>query len=349
MEPMPSDLSVVKGPYFRDLMDQPAALEATLAGLEVSPALSDMASRLRAGEFRRVVLTGMGSSYHALHPLNLELIGSGLTALMEEASELVYHKSRFFDPGTLLIVVSQSGHSAEILRLLEVNQGRASVMAVTNTPDSPLARQAGATVFTRAGHEFSVSCKTYVTALAALAWLGHLLCPEMGSPELAHAPVAVERYLSRWEGHVISLLEKLRGVRHLFLAGRGASLAAAGTGGLVVKESVHFHAEGMSSAGFRHGPFEMLSPETFVLVFSGDQSTCALNARLVRDITEQGGRSELVGEDAPSEVFRLPLAEPAVRPILEILPVQMITLALAAQKGREPGKFERASKITAVE
>ena len=346
---MQSDLSIVKGAYFRDLMDQPAALEATLAGLEVSPALSEMAARLRGGEFRRVVLTGMGSSYHALHPLNLELIGSGLTSLMEEASELVYHKSRLFDPSSLLIVVSQSGQSAEILRLLEVNQGRASVMAVTNTPDSPLARQAGAIVLTHAGREASVSCKTYVTGLAALAWLGRVLCPERGSSELAYIPVAAERYLSRWEDHVDSLLEKLRGVRHLFFAGRGASLAAAGTGGLMVKESDHFHAEGMSSAAFRHGPFEMLSPETFVLVFSGDQSTCALNARLVRDITEHGGRSELVGEDAPSEVFRLPVAEPALRPILEILPVQMITLALAAQGGREAGKFERASKITAVE
>ena len=350
---MPTDLSVVKGPYFRDLMDQPAALEATLGGLDVSPALSEMAAKLRGGEFHRVVLTGMGSSYHALHPLNLELISHGLTALMEETSELVHHKSSFFNRRTLLIAVSQSGRSAEVLRLLEVNQGRASVMAVTNTPDSPLARQAGATALTRAGDEFSVSCKTYVTALVALAWLGHVLCspsPEKRWSELAHVPVAVERYLSRWEDHVNSLLEKLRVVRHLFLAGRGASLAAAGTGGLVVKESDHFHAEGMSCAAFRHGPFEMLSPETFVLVFAGDQSsTRALNAGLVRDIVEHGGRSELVGEDAPSEVFRLPAATPAVRPILEILPVQMITLALAAQGGREPGKFELASKITTVE
>ncbi len=349
---MRADLSVVKGAYFRDLMDQPAALEATLAGLEASPALHAMASRLRGGEFDRVVLTGMGSSYHALHPLNLELIGHRLTALMEETSELVHYKSRFFDRRTLFIVVSQSGQSAEVVRMLEVNQGRASIIAVTNTPESPLARQADVMVLTKAGSEFSVSCKTYVSALVALTWLGHLLCShslEKSRMELDQAPAAAERYLSRWEDHVASLVEKLRGVRHLFLAGRGASLATVGTGGLIVKESDHFHAEGMSCAAFRHGPFEMLSPETFVLVFAGHESTRALNAGLVRDIVKHGGRSELVSEDALSEVFRLPVAPPDVRPILEILPVQMITLALGVQDGREPGNLELGSKITTVE
>ena len=57
--------------------------------------------------------------------------------------------------------------------------------------------------------------------------------------------------------------------RHLFLVGQGASLAAVGTGAGIVKEADHFHGEGMSSAAFRHGPFEMLSDETFVLVFGG--------------------------------------------------------------------------------
>jgi len=59
-----------------------------------------------------------------------------------------------------------------------------------------------------------------------------------------------------------------------------------GIGGLIVKESDHFHAKGMSCATFRRGPFEMLSPETFVLVFAGHESTRALNAGLVRDIIE---------------------------------------------------------------
>jgi glucosamine--fructose-6-phosphate aminotransferase (isomerizing) len=116
-----------------------------------------------------------------------------------------------------------------------------------------------------------------------------------------------------------------------------------------VKEADHFHAEGMSSAAFRHGPFEMLGDETFVLVFSGDARTKDLNIRLLADILEQGSRAEVCGEDASSIAFRLPDAAAGIGAILEILPVQMITLALAAQAKREPGRFELATKVTITE
>ena len=105
----------------------------------------------------------------------------------------------------------------------------------------------------------------------------------------------------------------------------------------------------MNSAAFRHGPFEMLSDETFVLVFSGEHKTRDLNQRLFEDVRQQQGRAELVGEGAASPSCALPTAPRSIHPILEILPVQMVTLALAAQVGREPGRFELASKVTTKE
>jgi glutamine---fructose-6-phosphate transaminase (isomerizing) len=264
----------------------------------------------------------------------------------------VHYKGRLLDPGTLLVVVSQSGRSAEILRLLEANQGRAAIVAITNTPDSPLAQQAGAVVLTRAGEEFSVSCKTYVTSMIAVQWLAAVLCAKdlRGvASELAQVAPAAERYLRSWESHVSALLHRLRGIRHMFLCGRGESLAAALTGSLIIKESTRFPAEGMSSAALRHGPLEMLGPASFVLIFAGSGAGRALNERLAKDVLDQGARAELVGDDAATEVFRLRAAPACVRPVLEILPVQMMTLALGAQAGREPGRFERASKVTTSE
>jgi hypothetical protein len=67
---MPEDLAMIEGEYLRDLLHQPLALENTLASLETSKALQHVAARLNKGRFQRVVLTGMGSSFHALHPLN---------------------------------------------------------------------------------------------------------------------------------------------------------------------------------------------------------------------------------------------------------------------------------------
>jgi len=121
---------------------------------------------------------------------------------MVETSELVHYKSRFFDPKTLIVAVSQSGQSAEMVRLIEVNQKRAAVIAVTNTSESPLALQSEATVLTWAGDEFSVSCKTYVTALMALKWLGHVLCQgdtRQARQELEEAAPAATTYLANWK------------------------------------------------------------------------------------------------------------------------------------------------------
>ncbi len=347
-----ADLNIIEGAYLRDILDQPRALKSTLESLEKTKPLEELASRLHRGKFQRIVLTGMGSSFHALHPLNLQLIDHGFTALMVETSELVHYKHRFFDPKTLIVAVSQSGRSAEMVRLAEVNRKRSSIIAVTNTPESPLVQHATAVVFTLAGEEFSVSCKTYVTALMALKWLGDILCRrdvKQTRRELSHAAPAVADYLTNWQKYVWSLRTCLENIRHLFFVGRGSSLAAVGTGALIVKESDHFHAEGMSSAAFRHGPLEMLSEEIFVLVFSGDAKTRALNLRLLADIQGQGRRAALAGEAAKLACFRIADHGASVRAILEILPIQIITLALAARERREPGRFELATKVTTTE
>ncbi|HYM78619.1 MAG TPA: SIS domain-containing protein [Candidatus Dormibacteraeota bacterium] len=349
---MPADLRLIEGQYLRDLLDQPGALEDTLAALDRPKPLMDLAQRLRRGEFQRIVLTGMGSSYHGLHPLHLELIGQGFTSMMVETSELVHYQVRLLDAKTLVVAVSQSGQSAETVRLLEVNGGRAEVIAVTNTPESPLAKHARAAVITRAGREFSVSCKTYVTTLMALQWLGDILCErdaEQSRRDLKSAAPTASEYLAEWKEHVSAIADRLRTIRHLFLVGRGASLAAVGAGALVIKESDHYHAEGMSSAAFRHGPVEMLSAETLVVVFSGDEKSRELNQRLLADIRQGSGLGELVGESSSLKSFRIADHGESVRPILEILPVQMITIALAALAKREAGKFDRATKITATE
>ena len=348
---MPADLHVIEGGYLRDILNQPEALQRTFEALEEPTALQGLSKKLNQGKFQQIVLTGMGSSFHALHPLDLQLVNYGFTSIMVETSELIHYKNRFFDPKTLIVAVSQSGQSAEMVRLAEVNRKRSPVIAVTNTPGSALAEHATAVLFTQAGSESSVSCKTYVATLMALKWLGGILCQrdvKRSRRELKHAAPAVAAYLADWKEYVLALAHSLKGIRHLFLVGRGSSRAAVGTGALTIKESDHFHAEGMSSASFRHGPFEMLSEETLVIVFSGDAKTRDLNRRLLTDIRQQGGRAELIGEKSEQKYFRL--AEyGGIRPMLEILPVQMVTLALAALVGREAGKFERATKITTTE
>jgi len=344
--------AIIEGQYLRDILDQPRALTATLGQLEVPKELDVLVRRLRKGEIKRVVLTGMGASFHALHPLSLWLNGYGYTAVAIETSELVHSLQRWFEPETLIIAISQSGESAEVVRLIEENRGRAAIVGITNATDSPLARQASASILTMAGKEFSVSCKTYVTALMALHLLGGFLCgcdASQTRQELAQSVPAVASYLRNWKDHVFELKAEIGRVRHLFLLGRGASLAATGEGALIVKESVRLHAEGMSSAAFRHGPLEMVDHETFAVVFAGAENTRALQAGLLDDIRQAGGKTGWIAEDASSGAWKLPKTPHAVRPILEILPVQMMTLAFAAEAGIEAGRFARIPKITTME
>jgi glucosamine--fructose-6-phosphate aminotransferase (isomerizing) len=295
----------------------------------------------------------MGSSHLGLVPLHLRLVDAGLLPLTVEASELLHYQRRLLDEGVLLVLASQSGRSAEILRLLEAVRGRVvATLAVTNTVDSLLAREAAAVVLTHAGEEATVSCKTYLAAQMALAWLGEVLAGgdrDATRAALAETTAATAAYLAAWRSHVDWLAERLQGVRAVYYTGRGASLAAASSAGLVTKESTHRPSEGMSSAAFRHGPMEMLDAGVFLLAFAGDARTRALNEALVADARAAGARAFLTADDAAEPAVRLPAVPALARPVVELLPVEMITLALAALDGREAGRFERVTKVTATE
>lgn len=343
---------IVEGAYLRDILDQPRALRETLAHLNGMISLEGIARQLQERAFRQVVLTGMGSSLYGLYSLSLLLNNSGYTALLIETSELVNYLQALIVPDTLFIVVSQSGQSAEIIRFLGLNAQQAQVLAITNTADSPLAEQAEVTLLTHAGPEFSVSAKTYVTALLVIEVVGAVLCRhqvEEAFRDLYDAPDRLDTYLHGWREHVEQLAGTLGEVEHLFMVGRGRSLAAANTGALILKESAKCHAEGMSSAAFRHGPMEMLSKRTFVAVFEGDAGTKDLNYRLFDDLQGQSGRAEIIGRGSSHPALCLPDSAERIRPIMEIVPVQMMTLALNARNGVEAGRFAFVTKITTVE
>jgi glucosamine--fructose-6-phosphate aminotransferase (isomerizing) len=344
--------TVIEGSYLTDFLAQPDVLCQVRAKLSDTAFDGTSALGIGSGRWRRVVLTGMGSSLHAQYPLHRALSGAGFASHWVETSEFLLGFDALYDAGTLLVGVSQSGESAELVSLV----GRAAefghVIGITNHPDSTLGRAAGTRLTLEAGVESRVSCKTYVATLAVLHWLGaQWLQGDAGRAleELEEAERATRAYLAGWRDHVRELLPLLDGITSVFVTGRGDSLAAAGTGGLILKESTRRHAEGMSAAAFRHGPLEMAGPNVLVLIFEGEATTAPLHRRLAQDIVGGGGEAVLVGPETRGlDVFRLPAVPVGVRPIMEILPVQMLSLALAARDGFEAGRFERASKITNI-
>ncbi len=344
---------IIPGRYLEDILAQPAALEATLRHtMSIPQEVVSLRDRLAAGQLKRIVLTGMGSSFYSLMPLYLALLNHGYEAVLVETSELIHYLPGLLRPDSLVVAVSQSGRSAEILRLLELTGNQGTLLAITNTPRSPLALAAKAVILTHAGDEFSVSSKTYLCTLAVAQLLEAVLCE--GDIETAHreqmsaVPLAAA-YLERWQDHVLELAPHLDGVEHLFLVGRGPSLAAAGTGALITKESVGVHAEAMSSAAFRHGPMEILRENTLVAVLEGGGVTRDLNQRLLQDIRESPSKSLLVGYHAELSALRIAPSSPRVLPILEALPFEMMTIAIGYLSSMEAGVFQRGAKVTVTE
>ena len=350
---MPTQAGVIEGAYLRDILEQPAAMRRTTDSLATSaPLIADVLALCRTHSIDRIILTGMGSSFHALHPLQIRLTLAGHYSQMVETSEAIHYLPGLFTRNTLTIAVSQSGESAEVVRLLRDGHLNGPVIGVTNTPGSTLATVANLTFLTSAGPESTVSCKTYLAGLQALHWLGAIFLNEKMSTtaeDLEAAAIAVGGYLDHWQAHAASLYDALDGIEQIFITGRGYSLATAGTGGLILKESTRSSSEGMSSAAFRHGPLEMLSRRVLACICLGDPRTASLNQRLHQEVSRTTAKTFLIGPGSDHPAFDIPALPAPLLPILEIHPVQMLSLALAARLGFEAGSFALASKITATE
>jgi glucosamine--fructose-6-phosphate aminotransferase (isomerizing) len=319
-----------------DILDQPRALRAALAA--AAP------PRAPAGP---IVLAGMGASYFAAYPSFLRLLGSGRPAAWIEAGELLHEAQGALRPGATLVLVSQSGRSAEVVRLLENPRG-ACVIGLTNDAQSPLARRADVHLAMHAGQEQAgVATKTFTCSLLALDLLAG------GDPTRWPAVIAqVETVLEGRGRWLPPLVETLGGAPHIWVLARGPALAAALGGALMLKEAGAVHAEGMSVPQFRHGPLEAAGPGRAALVFVSPGALGRLDLDLAAEMAAAGMAVAAIcppGEvgDA-SGVCRLEWAGSA-EPACLAAGCQLLAHAFALRRGIVPGTFARVGKVTTRE
>lgn len=336
--------------YLHDILLQPEALTNTHNYLVNSFSLGDIPSKIKAGDYSRIILTGMGSSHFIFYPLYYELVQKDIPVTIIEGAELINFADNLIQQDSLIITASQSGNSAETVRLLEINQSRgATILGITNTADSKLAKGASVVVLTQAGTEATVSCKTYVSALLAIRWIQDALFSKdlsQAKKETAEVSSLVKSYIDHWMDHVDYIKKELTGKNNFFMCSRGASLAAVLTGSLTGKESTTKHVEGLSCPALRHGPKEMMVNGTYVMMFAGPKKTQGLNRVLAEELESQGAKVAWVGSDSKIPAYHLPECPESLLPILEILPTEMFNLALADLNNHVAGTFSHASKIT---
>jgi glucosamine--fructose-6-phosphate aminotransferase (isomerizing) len=337
-------------PYARGIIGQTESLQAALdAALPAS-----VADAVRDGfaRFSGVVVTGMGSGPFASYPAWLRLAQAGVPAWVVETAELLNAASGMLSSDHLLVVVSQSGESAEVVALLErLGAERPTLLAVVNNLESPLAAAADLVVPLNVGstRPDTAGTGTYINTLVATARLVDSALGVDTSADFAHAADRVADYLAAWESHV-AVASSLDLPSHTsFVLARGASLASARTGALLVKEAAKVHAEAMSSSEFRHGPLELVDTSFAAVMLAGDATTLHLNLRMAEDIQQRGGTVGWVGTTPGTGThLTMPHLSGTARPIAEILPLQVLSVAAAIQGGHAPGTFRHASRVTRV-
>ena len=258
------------------LMEEIAQQPAVLSGLRkfyTSPgAIPSKALRAMVKHWPpTVVFTGMGSSMYAAYPAQAYLTSHGVRALIWETAELVDHHMKILGPDTLLVVVSQSGETAEALRLLGALTGKDGLVAVCNMETSSLAQRANLLLPLMAGRAAPVGTKTYTCAVAVLMYLAVAIARKPPHPltqALMHAIEAQEKIIDRHDDLIPPTVEFFDKPHYIALLSRGADLASVYQGALLFKEVAKMGAEPMSAAQFRHGPMEIINPAHRYIIFA---------------------------------------------------------------------------------
>jgi len=341
-----------------EISQQPAALSG-LRKFYASPGAIPAKGlrRLVASWPPTVVFTGMGSSLFAAYPAQAYLTEHNVRALVWETAELVHHHLKVLRGDTLLVVVSQSGQTAEVVRLLESLPPKARVLAVTNVEASPLAKCAKLLLPMMAGPQAAVSTKTYTCSVAVLMYLAFAIAGKAPRPltqEVMRAVEAEEEILERREVLMPPIVEFFNRPPYVALMSRGADLASTYQGALMLKEVARLAAEPISAAQFRHGPIEIINPNHRYILFARQGKTGKLLLKLARDLSKSSGRvllfTDLPFEDSPSvRSVRVDPLRLGLGTLVDSLYIQLLAYDAALRAGLEPGKFQIAENVTREE
>ena len=331
---------------------QPAISERLLK--ELPAELEPLAAAARRGRVSHVMIAARGSSDHAAIYAQYAL---GALARLPVALATPSLFSRYARPpklaGALVIGISQSGRSPDVVAVLEEARRQGAVTAaMTNDPASPLAAAAEHPLDLRAGTELSVAAtKTYTAELMAIGMLAVELSDAEGDEReaLLRVPDAQRAALEQAD-RASAMADAHAGLVDCAVLGRGFNLATAFEWALKLKELAYVRAQAYSSADFQHGPVASLAPGGDVLAVVADGPLAADTAELVARLRRDRRARVLVlsGEPLPG-ADHLPFPDTLpewLSPLVDIIPAQLFTAALARAKGLDVERPRGLKKVT---
>ncbi|TVP87354.1 MAG: glutamine--fructose-6-phosphate transaminase (isomerizing) [Thioalkalivibrio sp.] len=360
----------------KEIHEQPEAIAATLEGRlgadDLLPNLLGPETAERLSGVRGVQVVACGTSYHAglvaRHWFEAVL---GLPCQVEVASEYRY-RPHVVLPGTLLVVISQSGETADTLAVLKQSRTEAfhARLSICNVPESAMVRNADLSLLTHAGPEIGVaSTKAFTTQLVALALLVLLLAEHSQAAQLAPEaradwirglralPEQVRAVLGM-DAPVAELAERLVERDHALFLGRGQHFPIALEGALKLKEISYIHAEAYPSGELKHGPLALVDADMPVIAVAPNDAQVEKLASNLQEVRARGGELMVFADrdtvptlSAEDTWIALPTA-PALEwltPILFTIPLQLLAYHTAVLKGTDVDQPRNLAKSVTVE
>ena len=355
----------------KEIYEQPATVHNALRGrLDLEGATAKFGGlNMTAAELRgidRIVIAASGTSWHAalVGEYLLEELAQ-IPVEVEFAHEFCYRNCPL-EKNTVLLVLSQSGETADTLAALREARRRGHrALAIVNVVGSTIAREADGGIYMHAGPEIGVaSTKAFISTLTILTLLAvHLgrmrMLSARRSLEILHAlqavPGQLEGLLTQNDA-IKELAQKYAPARDFFFLGRGYTFPVALEGALKLKEISYIHAEGYSAAEMKHGPIALIDPQTptvFLVPQDSMYEKTMANLAMIRArrgpiialATEGDAQITTVADD----VIYLPKTLEPLYPIIASLPLQLFAYHIAVARGCDVDKPRNLAKSVTVE
>ena len=355
----------------KEVYEQPKAIRDTLtsriSGNEKVLLDNINFTKEELDNFDRVFIVACGTAYHA--GLVGKTVIENLAKIPVEvdiASEFRYREPLITEK-SLLIVVSQSGETADTLAVLrDAKKLGATVLAVTNVVGSSVSREAHHVLYTWAGPEIAVaSTKAYETQLIAMYILGLYLGETKETiskeearvikEEIVNLPSKVEMILTQKE-ELQKFASKNYMDKDMFFLGRGLDYAVALEGSLKLKEISYIHSEAYAGGELKHGPIALIEKGTVVVALVTQDRLKDKMISNIREIITRGAKVLAIANEGDKDiagvvdgVIYIPNTNPILTPVLSVVPLQLIAYYMAKQKGCDVDKPRNLAKSVTVE
>lgn len=316
--------------------------------------ISKIGESYKSRGLKGIATIARGSSNNAVEyfkALN-EIIGEKLVSPLNLAIVTVY-KSKIDLADNLVVAVSQSGKSIDtLLAIKEAKRSNALTVAITNNPESELAKECDYHIYIAAGEEKSVAAtKTFIGQLACLYLLANAIVPKTAKMNLASIPAHIRDFITKNEDSMHEFALKTKNIKNMIILSRGFLHGIASELSLKLLETCYLFSRPFSTAEFMHGPLALIEEGTNVIMLAPD-------GEIAEEFIAMATRLSILGaniisftdipqiKEISNHYFEMPTHSSLENPFIYTVAAQMYAAKLAAVLGLNPDKPRNLQKIT---